>query len=157
MEDAYQDAFHDFWVLLCRREPPPQQYMAVLRCIARRKSLNAMQHHGDTAATNAETSIASIVAPTHADWGVLTPDEDRELSGIVEGVLAALPDRQRLVAQVYLAHYEEFEPRAIHQRLTELVSAVTGHSERLETIKSLWHAARRKIGEALRRHGYGPQ
>jgi DNA-directed RNA polymerase specialized sigma24 family protein len=154
MQDAYQEAVQAFWQMLCRQDLSPKRYIPVLRRIAIHKAVDAMRRHGMAPATNAWNLLCLLVDDSQVDLEMLTPDEVWEFRQTLVRVLAELPDRQRLVAEVYLNHCEEFDPRAIHERLTELVSAVTGQPERLETIKSLWHAARKKIGAALRRLGY---
>ena len=154
LQDAYQEAMQAFWTLLGHKELPPTQYLAVLQVIARRKGLDALRRRGIAPATNVEAVLSSVVGERHVSLLAMGQTEWHELRTALVGVVAELPERQRLVAEVYFAHYEEFGPRDTHQPLTALVSAVTGKAERVETVKSLWHAARKAIIAALQRLGY---
>jgi len=88
--------------------------------------------------------------------GRMTAAEREEFGAVLAGLLAELPPRQRVVAELYIAHFDEFRPRATFAVLAELVSAASGQPERPETVKGDWHAARAKLRAGLARRGYVP-
>jgi hypothetical protein len=83
--------------------------------------------------------------------------ERSEFRQTLLGIVEDLPERQRLVARIFIDHFEEFSPRDIYHRLAALVSDFTGRDEQVEAIKSLWHLARKRIGAELTRQGYAFQ
>ncbi len=154
LQDAYQDAMQAFWKLLGQKELSSPEYLPVLRVIARRKGLDILRRRGIRPTTNAEAMLCSVVGQGEVGSAGMEQATWQELRAVLVRVVAGLPERQRVVAEVYLEHHDEFGPRDTYERLAVLVSAVTGKSEQAETVKSLWHAARRVIIVALPRLGY---
>jgi DNA-directed RNA polymerase specialized sigma24 family protein len=159
LQDVYQESFHDFYVVLGRTALPSGEYLPTLQCIAYRRSIDALRARGYRHRTNVD-QLVSLIDESAADsaWSLLvermSPAERREFTEAVLGLLEELPPRQQLVARIYIEHLEDFGPRHTYQRLTELVSAVTERLENVETIKSLWHAARATLAAALGRRGF---
>jgi DNA-directed RNA polymerase specialized sigma24 family protein len=161
VQDAYQETVHAFWNILGSRDVPAEEYLPRLQAIARNKAIDALRRKRHRPGTNNEEILLTLEDPYcyPADrfyYGSprLAPAEGRELSAVLAEVVAALPPRQRLVARVYLEHCAEFGARDVYEPLTALVQEITGQQENVETIKSLWHAARKAIQAALVRRGY---
>jgi DNA-directed RNA polymerase specialized sigma24 family protein len=162
LQDAYQETMRAFWTRLCTEEVPAHEYWPQLQAIARHKGLDAMRRRRCRPSTNSEETLAMLEDPYRHDargldgWPRLVPAECEEFRAVLAATVAALPPRQRLVAEVYLEHCAEFGPRDIYDHLTALVGRRTGQPEKVETIKSLWHAARKAIAAGLARRGYAP-
>jgi hypothetical protein len=84
------------------------------------------------------------------------PEERKEFYRALARVVQGLPARQQLVARTYFRYSEHFKPRDTFQLLASLVSAETGQEENPQTIKSLWHAAKKTISEGMTQQGYNP-
>ena len=69
-------------------------------------------------------------------------------------VIAALPDRQRIVARVFVDNYEDFRERDTYTPLAELVSKITGKPESVVAVKNAWLEAKNKIVKELTRRGF---
>ena len=69
-------------------------------------------------------------------------------------VIATLPERQRIVAQAYVDHYEDYKERDTYLPLSEAVGRVTGRRENVVAVKSAWIEAEKKIVRELTRRGF---
>jgi DNA-directed RNA polymerase specialized sigma24 family protein len=160
MKDAYQETLRA--VLERVRSPgfEPSRPLRLVYAIARRKGTDALRRRGYRANTN-EDSILHLVAADlkESDLGFawkkrMGPAEAKEFREVLLKAVAALPARQRLVARVFIDHFEEFRERNTYQPLARAVSTVTGEPENVAAIKSAWRAARTTLAEELARHGY---
>jgi hypothetical protein len=68
--------------------------------------------------------------------------------------IATLPERQRIVAQCFIDNFEDFRLRDTYRPLAEAVGAITGVTENVAAVKSVWRQAREKIIAELQRRGY---
>jgi hypothetical protein len=124
--------------------------------LARRKAIDLLRRHGHRARTNAEESLSLLVQASSLSWHGkrLRRAEAVELRALLLAIVEGLPMRQRLVARVFIDHFDDWGPRDVYAPLTAAVAAVTGQPENEEAIKSCWRAARRRIADELRRRGY---
>jgi DNA-directed RNA polymerase specialized sigma24 family protein len=160
LQDAYQDVLHAFWRRSCQPDFDPERYLGLLCVLAQRRGLDALRRRGHRACT----SVEGLLPRLDADLGdsklglawreKMGPAERAEFHSVLRQVVEALPPRQRLVARVFIDHYEGFGPRDTYQPLTAAVSDVTGQPETAEAIKSVWRAARAAIAAGLKRRGY---
>ena len=84
--------------------------------------------------------------PDQVDW-----DEFRQN---LHEVIAELPERQLIVARVFVDNYEDFRKRDTYQPLATLVSNVTGKQESVVAVKSAWLEAKQKIVKEMTRRGF---
>lgn len=76
-----------------------------------------------------------------------------ELLTLVRGRILRLPQRQRLVLEVYVAHFPDSARLAV---LRQQVSRATGVAESPAAIKRALQEGKRKLAVWLARHGYTP-
>ena len=69
-------------------------------------------------------------------------------------VIAALPERQRIVARAFVDNYEDFRERDTYTLLAELVSKITGKPETVVAVKNAWLEAKQKIVKEMTRRGF---
>lgn len=69
-------------------------------------------------------------------------------------VIAALPERQLIVARVFVDNYEDFRERDTYAPLAELVNKVTGKPESVVAVKNAWLEAKQKIVREMTRRGF---
>ena len=69
-------------------------------------------------------------------------------------VISALPERQRIVAWVFVENYEDFRERDTYTPLAELVSKITGKPETVVAVKNAWLEAKRKIVKEMSHRGF---
>jgi hypothetical protein len=77
-----------------------------------------------------------------------------ELTEAVHKVVKTMPNRQRLVATAYLAHYEEFGKLDTYDRLAKLVAMQTQQPEDPAAVKAVWREAYQKIQASLAEQGW---
>jgi hypothetical protein len=145
-----------------RRQPATEEYLPLCQGIARHKAADARRRDARRHLTNAAAALseADDTGPEGGGYarllGRMRAAECEEFGAMLAELLTELPPRQRLVAELYIAHFEEFRPRATFAPLAELVSAVSGRQERPETVKGDRHAARAKLRAGLVRRPYLP-
>jgi DNA-directed RNA polymerase specialized sigma24 family protein len=157
--DVYQETLCESWKRVRDKNIPAEEYLPMMRAIAYCNGLDELRRRRKRPLTNLGEALYTIEDPRHCSgrgswWQRMGQAEREEFGAALLDAVAELPLRQRLVAEVFLKHYQEFGERATHGRLTELVSAVTEQPENVVTVKSLWHTAKRTIAAALRRRGY---
>jgi hypothetical protein len=139
---------------------PTEEYLPLCQGIARHKAADARRRLARRHLTNAAAALseADDTGPEGGNYarlvGRMSAAEREEFGAVLAELLTALPPRQRLVAELYVLHFEEFRPRATFDVLAGLVSGVSGQPERPDTVKGDWHAARAKLRAGLARRGY---
>jgi RNA polymerase sigma factor (sigma-70 family) len=160
LQDAYQETLLAFWKQTQAVGFDPEQPLRLAQTIAQRKGLDALRRRGHRPATNQESLMSAIETDLQSSrLGIawckqMGPAERQELRQVLLDTIAALPERQRLVARVYLDHFEDFGQRDLYEPLTRAVAEVTGQAENVQAIKSLWRAARTALAAELTRRGY---
>jgi DNA-directed RNA polymerase specialized sigma24 family protein len=160
LQDVYQDTLRHFCAFLRDKPLPAERYFPVLRAIARHKGIDALRRRGRRPNTNrgAVLSRAEDRSPDSLSggpvWERMGLAERREFQQVLMRLVEGLPERQRLVARVYLDHFEDFGKRDTYARLAELVSAISGRSESAKAVKSLWHAGWGALAAGLQRSGF---
>jgi DNA-directed RNA polymerase specialized sigma24 family protein len=159
LRDAYQEAMCKSWGWLRDRDLPAKEYLPVMRAIAYCKGRDDLRRLRHRPLTNVGEALYTIADPRHCRgrqswWQRLGQAEREEFSAALVEIVAELPVRQRLMALVFLEHYEEFGQRATFRQLTRLVRDVTKRPEKVATIRSTWRTARRTIEAKLRDRGY---
>jgi DNA-directed RNA polymerase specialized sigma24 family protein len=160
LKDAYQETLKG--VLEKVRTPgfDPGRPLRLVYAIARRKGCDGLRRRGHRIPTADEDALRQIAAPPGStDLGftarqTLGPAEAREFREVLHKIIEALPTRQRLVARVFVDHFEEFRARDTYQPLAEAVSAITGEPENVLAVKSAWRAARATIASELIHRGF---
>jgi DNA-directed RNA polymerase specialized sigma24 family protein len=160
LKDAYQETLKG--VLEKVRTPgfEPGRPLRLVYAIARRKGCDCLRRRGHRVATSDDATLNRITAaPGGSDLGFagrqrMGPAEAKEFRELLLQIIAALPARQRLVARVFVDHFEEFRQRETYQPLARAVSAITGEPENVTAVKSAWRAARATIVGALAQRGY---
>jgi DNA-directed RNA polymerase specialized sigma24 family protein len=150
LEDAYQETLYAFLKVLGREDVPPDQYFAVLCGIGQRKVRHIRRRLRDQPTTNVEDVLEFLRDDDHLPPMGWLPEEIEEFHLLLESEIAQLPSAQWEVAQLYLAHIQEFGARNIYERLAQL-SAETGHPRSVHTIKNLWHTAKATFSAGLLR------
>jgi DNA-directed RNA polymerase specialized sigma24 family protein len=160
LQDAYQETLCAFWQQARRSEFEPDRALRLVQAIARRKAIDALRRRGHAGSMQMPEPRPELEADLRGSrLGVawrerMRPAERQELREVLLDIVAELPERQRLVARVFLDHFEEFNPRDTYPPLTVALSRLTGQAENVLAVKSLWRAARAKIAEQLTRRGY---
>src|SRR5947209_4923175 len=153
LKDAYQETLKG--VLEKVRTPgfDPGRPLRLVYAIARRKGCDGLRRRGHRMATADDETLQQIRA-IPGTTPLLGPAEAREFREVLFKIIEALPARQRLVARVFVDHFEEFRARETYQPLAEAVSAITGEPENVLAVKSAWRAARAAIASELIHRGY---
>jgi RNA polymerase sigma factor (sigma-70 family) len=155
VDDVYGETIETLLRLFDRPGFEPTRPLGLFKTVAYRKAQDALRQRGRSPSTNADDLLAQVEDGPEAHPGRRHGpdpwDEARRAEFRVRllRALQGLPPRERLVAQLYIEHHEEFGERDIYERLTAYVSAATGQAENVATVKSLWHAARKRLVVAL--------
>jgi DNA-directed RNA polymerase specialized sigma24 family protein len=160
LKDAYQETLRAFLERVRAPGFEPSRPLRLVYAIARRKGTDCLRRRGYRPNTN-EDGILHLVAADlkETDLGFawrkrMGPAEAKEFREVLLQAVAALPERQRLVARAFIDHFEEFRERDTYQPLARAVSAVTGEPENVNAVKSAWRAARTALAAELARRGY---
>jgi DNA-directed RNA polymerase specialized sigma24 family protein len=89
---------------------------------------------------------------TGSEWVRMSVAERREAMALIRTAIGTLPQRQRVMMQVFVENYPE---AADMQVLRQLVSERTGLPETLAAVKRALQEARAKVRDYLRSRGYG--
>jgi DNA-directed RNA polymerase specialized sigma24 family protein len=160
LKDAYQETLKGVLEKVRAPDFDPARPLRLVYAIARRKGLDALRRRGHRPITADSEVLHRISAdlgtrePGLAWQGRMSPAEGKEFREVLLKIIASLPERQRLVARVFVDEFEEFRQRETYQPLARAVSAITGEPENVAAVKSAWRAARATIVDALGRHGY---
>lgn|GEM_PF-3187638 len=87
-------------------------------------------------------------------WRSLCACEQDEFREYLRRCMQDLPKRAQLVAQTYLAEVERLPNGDKWGYLTAAVERRSGQTENVETVKSLWRSAAKKLAVVLRTAGY---
>jgi DNA-directed RNA polymerase specialized sigma24 family protein len=152
LKDAYQETLKG--VLEKVRAPgfEPARPLRLVYAIARRKGLDCLRRRGHRPV--ADNALLHRITAEPPGPERLGPAEAKEFREVLLQIVQALPDRQRLIARVFVDHFEEFRPRETYEPLARAVSAITGEPVNVPAVKSAWHAARGTIATELSRRGY---
>jgi RNA polymerase sigma factor (sigma-70 family) len=139
-----------------RRHPADLALLSLAYKIAHHKGINVLRRRQQGRIQGAAILPGLPADSRESDFGFavkqrLGPAEAREFRRVLFDILQTLPERQRLVARVFMEHYEDFRQRDTYQQLAQKVSEVTGRPESEAAVKSAWRAARDKIRAELRR------
>jgi hypothetical protein len=128
--------------------------------IARRKAIDLLRQRRHRINLDEDAILEAVAADTQgseilSQWKLrISPCEKRELREILLLFIATLPERQRIVAQCFFDNFEDFRARDTYRPLADAVSAITGVTESVADVKSVWRYAREKIIAELQRRGY---
>jgi DNA-directed RNA polymerase specialized sigma24 family protein len=158
--DAYQETMRAF---VCKMRKPdfnPARPLAIIYHIARLKGLDQLRARKRRRTVAAEPDFLETAAQalkgsdTGVQWRLLSALQRKEFQETVLDIIQTLPARQKLVAACYVECFEEILHEDSYRPLAELVSSRTGQPEIVATVKSNWHAARKKIAKELHRRGF---
>ena len=157
--DIYQETLLAMLQRARRPDFDTRRPLRLAQAIACRKAVDHLRkrHHRLNADDDAVLShIAADLKDTNLgfEWKYLGPVEWSEFRKALLEVLATLPERQRVVAQAFVDHYEDFKERDTYLPLAEAVGRVTGRRESVVGVKSAWADAKRKIIAEMSRRGF---
>jgi DNA-directed RNA polymerase specialized sigma24 family protein len=146
----------------CASQPGfnPDHPMKIVRRVARCRAIDQRRRCGHRPNTNEDAILGVVAADLRgSDLGLqwrlhMGPAERNEFWRMLPEIIAILPPRQRLVAECFVNHYEEFRERDVAKPLADAVSAVTGKTESVAAVMSAWRFARERIAEELCLRGY---
>jgi DNA-directed RNA polymerase specialized sigma24 family protein len=148
---------------ICKMRQPdfdPARPLAIVYHIARLKGLDQLRARNRSKTLPAESDFLEAAAQalkgsdTGVQWRLLSTLQRKEFQETVLDIIQTLPERQKLVAACYVECFEEILEKDSYLSLAELVSSKTRRPETVATVKSNWHAARKKIAEELHRRGF---
>src|SRR5262249_10505655 len=145
LQDAYQETLAALWRQAQQPGFDAERPLRLTYALARRKAIDLLRRRGHNARTNADATLALLVQASSLSWHGrrLWRAEAVELRELLLEIVQGLPARQRLVARVFIDHFDNWGQRDVYSPLTEAVAAVTGQPENEEAIKSCWRAAPR--------------
>jgi DNA-directed RNA polymerase specialized sigma24 family protein len=160
LQDAYQETLRAVMLHVSRPGFQPERPLRLVFALARRKGVDALRRRGHQVRTDVQSVLecgaADLVASrVGAVWRErMGPAEAAEFREVLLEIVQSLPERQRLVARVFIDHFEDFGRRDTYEPLAASLSVVTGQPENVQAVKSAWRAARGKIAAELARRGY---
>jgi hypothetical protein len=137
-----------------------QKPLRIVYDIAQKKAVDALRRRKFRPKQDVDGAIDQVakdLAGTNIglEWRLQTQAEWKEFcAALHEGICTALTDKQVIVARCYVDNYEDFGEREIYAPLARLVSEITGNDENAVTIKKLWHEAKKRLVDYLRRKGF---
>jgi DNA-directed RNA polymerase specialized sigma24 family protein len=160
VKDAYQETMQAFVVKMRQPDFDPSGPLRIIYCIARRKGLDQIRGRTRRRAVTKGADFLEAAAQslrgsdTGVQWILLSRLQRKEFQEAVFEIVQTLPDRQKLVAGCFLECYEQVYNEGSFRPLADAVSEKTGKPETVATVKSNWHAARKKIAEELNRREF---
>jgi DNA-directed RNA polymerase specialized sigma24 family protein len=162
--DELMVAYQETMLALIQRIPKPafdpERPLRLVCAIARNKGLDILREHGHKVKNDEDAILGAVAADLkNTDLGFewrrnIGPTEAKEFREVLLEIILTLPHRQRIVAQCFVDHFEDFSQRNTYRPLAEAVSAITGKPESVAAVKSDWRFAREKIAAALIKRGY---
>lgn len=162
LADVFQDTMKGLWECVSRPGIDPTGSMRIVYRIARNRAISArwkksrLSSHSESNQELVESHALADLDGTsfRIRWKFADPLEKAELDRALVKILPTLPDRQRVVAQLFFEMYEELRERGKYPPLAEAVSKITGQSESVVAVKSALQAAMEKIRLELERRGH---
>ncbi len=158
--DAYQETLIAMNARAQRAGFDPCRSLRMVLTIARNKAIDLLRERGHRINLEEDAILEVVAADTKgsdtlSQWKLrISPAEARELKEILLAFVATLPGRQRIVAQCFIDNFEDFRERDTYRPLAEAVSAITGTTESVADVKTVWRYVREKIIAELQRRGY---
>ncbi len=158
--DVYQETLIAMHVRAQKVNFDPCRSLRMVMTIARNKSFDLLRKRGHRVNLNEDAILDAVAADTkgseiHFQWRLrVCPIEQRELREILLEFIASLPERQRIVAHCFVNNYEEMRLRDTYKPLADAVGVITGITESVAAVKSVWRLAREKIIAELQSRGY---
>jgi hypothetical protein len=158
--DAYQETMRAFIRKMRQPDFDPTGPLRIVYHIARLKGYDQLRGRKRRRTVSTEPHIIEAAAQalkgsdTGVQWRLLTALQRKEFQAAVLEIIQTLADRQKLVAGCYVECFEQVINENSYRPLADAVSAKTGKPETVATVKSNWHAARKKIAEELVRRGF---
>jgi DNA-directed RNA polymerase specialized sigma24 family protein len=158
--DVYQETLIAMHARAQKAGFDPCRSLRMVLAIARNKSIDLLRERGHRINVDEDAILEVVAADTKGSdillqWRLhVFPIEARELREILLTFIATLPERQRIVAQCFIDNFEDFRTRDTYRPLADAVGAITGRTESVAAVKSVWRQAREKIIAELQRRGY---
>ncbi len=157
--DVYQETMLAMIGEARKADFDPHRPLRLAQTIAHRRAIDYLRAKGHRANTNTDAVLPHVAAGLKNtdlgfEWRSLGPADWKEFRKALAEVIATLTERQRIVAQAYVDHYEDFKERGTYLPLAEAVGRVTGRRENVAAVKSAWVEASRKIVCELTRRGF---
>jgi DNA-directed RNA polymerase specialized sigma24 family protein len=158
--DVYQETLIAMHGRASKVEFDPCRSLRMVMTIARNKSLDLLRKRGHRLNLNVDAILDAVAADTkgsdiHFQWKLHIHQIDQmELREVLLEFITTLPERQRIVAHCFINNYEDIRLRDTYRPLADAVGAITGNTESVAAVKSVWRLAREKIIAELQRRGY---
>jgi len=132
--------------------------LALVFTIAGRRIRDLLRRKKFRANTDSDVILAHIAKDyNESDVGIGYRHADVDWNLFRENlheVIAELPERQRIVARVFVDNYEDFRANDTYGPLATLVGEVTGQVESVVAVKNAWYEAKRKIVREMTHRGF---
>lgn len=157
---AYQEAMIGMLVRARRPGFEPCRSLRMVLSIAKYKAIDMLRERGHRINLDEDAILEVVAADTkgsdiYFQWRLhVFPTQLRELREILYEFIAALPERQRIVAQCFVDNYEDFRERNTYRPLADAVGAITGRTENVADVRGVWRRVRLRIVEELQSRGY---
>src|SRR6266568_1660076 len=149
--DVYQETLIGMHARAQKVGFDPCRSLRMVMTIARNKSFDLLRKRGHRINLDEDAILNAVAADTkgsdiHLQWKLhVFPIEQRELREILLDFIATLPERQRIVAHCFINNYEDIRLRDTYRPLADAVGIITGNTESVAAVKSVWRLAREKI------------
>jgi RNA polymerase sigma factor (sigma-70 family) len=163
IKDVLQKAFIAVWEKV--QEPSfdaSQPVLPMVFTIARNKAIDArrkklrLQKIGVNETDVTDLVISDMAGSNLAfDYRYASEEEKRRLEQILPGIVAELPERQRLAVNAFFECYEEIREKNKHRLVAEAMSRMCGEVVDVAAAKSALRAGLEKVKRELARQGVG--
>jgi DNA-directed RNA polymerase specialized sigma24 family protein len=134
-----------------RRFDPGRPLVPWLCHIANARAVDYTRRATTRAEALAAVAVALRASQAGRQWQLLGEGERAEVLQLIRAAIDQLPDQQRRVLDVFVAHYPETRSMTALQRE---VSRMSGRAETLAAVKRALQEGRRKVRAFLRTKGY---
>lgn len=159
----WMDIYQQTMLELLRRAREPgfdhRKPLALVFCIVKRRARDMLRRKKHRANPDTDAILEYVAKDySESDIGIKLRYPDHvvweEFRQNLYEVIAALPERQRIVARVFVDNYEDFRERDTYAPLAELVGGITGKPESVVAVKNAWLEAKQKIVKEMTRRGF---
>lgn len=161
LADVFQETMLSL-IRLCKKAVDPKNSMRLVWDVAKKRAIDGRRKKlklSSRVLSNQEVLEANALADLDGAsfgirWKYADPAEKAELDACLIDVISSLPERQRIISQLFFEMYEELRERDKYRPLADALSRITGKHEDVVTVKSSLQAAMGRIRSELRRRGF---
>lgn len=160
IKDALQETLIAVWDKIREPDFAPDRPLRMVFIIARNKAIDSRRKKLRLARRGVnETDVTDLVISDMAgsnlaiDYRYADEEEKRRLDEVLPGIVADLPERQKLAVNGFLECYEEIRERNKHRLVADAMSRMCGEVVDVAAAKSALRAGLEKVKADLVRRG----